>query len=183
MRFSDSGHLQAFKDRGEYPAIHEPFWDFVVTKTGEVSICDVACCFGLLGQRLSRAGFQACGIEANPRFIQAARTAGVNIPILELKVTRRTIEQAARWIEQHQCGAIVCRRAMPELWESDLEGGRLFAERMAEARVREVFLQGRVVSPRAVSPLASLKQEVDLFARWYRVTSAGKLACVKMVRR
>ena len=71
-------------------------------------------------------------------------------------------------IAKHQVRAIIGRRCMPELFGNSPDLGTLFAECVAGAGVKQIFLEGRVASVNAVNALSSIDDEVELFAGHYK---------------
>jgi hypothetical protein len=57
---------------------------------------------------------------------------------------------------------IIARRIMPELFGADLDLGKRFAADMAAAGIREILIEGRVVSARSTNALASIDAEVEM---------------------
>jgi hypothetical protein len=83
-------------------------------------------------------------------------------------------------IEQHHVDIVLARRCIPELFAYDLDLGHAFAGVLAVSGVREVFLEGRVASPRAVNPMASVEAEVAVFVDHYRQTRTwGKVVYLR----
>ena len=173
VRFNSPSYLDAWKQRGEWPVIHNPMADFAAAQMRGQSLLDLGCAFGLLGARISKeaGGIPCVGVERDPVTITAATEAGVPIKFAAMKVTRETLTELIAVIATHKVDTIIARRILPELWGEDLEGGKAFASVIAATGVREVFLEGRIESERATNPLRSVNEEVALLSGPYREVS------------
>jgi len=168
MSFSSVELLEAYRDKGQFPAIHDAIFAQVSQHAKGRSFCDLGACTGLLTRRLATIdGAKVCGIEGNPRFIASGREHGIDMPILALKVSQRTFGEFSDFIERHKVDVLVARRVMPELWGEDLDGGVAFSSLLASLGVREIFIEGRIYSDRSTNALAKLETELRLFAAEY----------------
>jgi hypothetical protein len=170
MRFDDPAYLAAWRERREWPAIHNAMSDFAAAHMRGNFLLDLGCAYGLLGARLAseNGGLPCAGIEANETTIRAAQDAGVPIRFYKLKITRDTLPALSAILDETRARTVVARRILPELWGEDLEGGRLFADALAKAGVRELLIEGRVVSERSTNALRSIDAEVDLLSLRFR---------------
>ena len=133
------------------------------------ALLDLGCSFGLLAHRIAKiTGAKAVGIDASERTLLAAIKAGVDIQMVCLKVDRGAIDALCGLIRQQGVSVLIARRVLPELWGEDIDGGKEFAGAIADAGVTEVFIEGRVQSPSAVSPLRSIAEEVALMSDRFR---------------
>ena len=164
-RFSSVSHLDSWKRTGAFPEIHLPLCTFVAENASGVRMLDLCACYGLLGARLKRLiGVDVWAVEGNPSFIAAAQAAGVPVAMIQLRITRDTLPQLADIITGNRIQTVVARRALPELWGNDLEGGMVFAEMLRNCGVEEVFIEGRVKTPGAVNSLPTVAEEIKLLS-------------------
>lgn len=126
--------------------------------------------------------FPGAGVDADEKVVYAAQDAGVPIRLHCLRITRESLPALTEILSVARARAIVARRILPELWGDDLEGGRQFADSIAEAGVKEVFLEGRVVSERATNPLRSIDDEVELLSSRYREVKRAKALSYLVLR-
>ena len=175
--FNGPEYLHAWASNGEWPAIHTPMAEFAMIYMRGSVLLDLGCSFGLLGARISEeagGAIRAVGIDADERVIAASQAAKVPIAITHMRVTRETLPDLTAFLAEAQPDTIIARRVLPELWGEDLDGGREFASVIAAAGVREVLIEGRVVSERATNPLRSVADEVALLSAEYRETTRSK---------
>lgn len=167
MRFDDPQHIETFQRRGAFPRIHDAIAGFVIGFSRGTRFLDLCCCYGLLGERLHRAGFVVIGVDANPKVIERGQAAGIEIPLFPLRVGRDTLGELMDLIDEHDISGIVARRALPELFDRDPALGGEFFERARGIGVKEVFLEGRAPTRNAVSALATLEAEIHLAQPWF----------------
>ncbi len=185
IRFNSIEYLEAWRERKEWPAIHNAMTDFALTNMAGTALLELGCAFGLLGARIALEAdcdVKAFGVDADMRTISLASAAKVPIRIHHLAVTRETLPVLRAYIEVEKVTSLVARRVLPELWGEDLEGGAAFADMLAEAGVREVLLEGRVASERATNPLRSIDEEVGLLARNFREVTRAKALSYLVLR-
>jgi SAM-dependent methyltransferase len=168
MRFDAAEHLAAWQRTRTYPAIHRPICDMVMNFARSERFLDLCCSYGLIGHYLAeRGGMTAVGVDRDGAVLDRARAAGVAIPHYPLRITRETTDQVMQLVDQHQLTGIIARRALPELFDRDLDFGREFFMQARAHGIRELFLEGRVVSPAAVSALPSIEAEIELVEPWF----------------
>lgn len=172
MKFDALEYLQAWGGENKFPAIHDALFAAIRAHANGNSFCDLGACTGLLAQRIKTAilGSTVCAIEANAEFTERGRMFGIDIPTMNMRVTRSTVGQLAQFLESNKVTTLVARRVMPELWGEDIAGGKMFSTILASAGVTEIFLQGRVVSARSTNKLSSIEEEVKLFAADYKMS-------------
>jgi hypothetical protein len=75
---------------------------------------------------------------------------------------------------------MLARRCLPELFGDDLPLGRDFAAAIHGAGIKEIFLEGRVVTQGAVNVLKSVADEVDLLSgHYHEVKRIGAVSYLK----
>lgn len=184
MRFSSDDHLKAWTLDRKYPPIHRQIVRAVLDHSVTFRYCDLCCWTGLLGQQVldrSGTGTVVVGVESNQHAIDCSEAAGVKVKIFPMWLKRDNLSDFAELLVENKIEALIARRCMPELFGSDLEAGKLFAEYMAGIGIKEIFLQGRVVQPAATNPLFSVVKEIELFAEFYRsVMLEGQIAVLRL---
>lgn len=170
MRFDSVEHLEAWRDLGVYPKIHDAVAGAIVTFMQGSRILDLGCSYGLLAQRImAQLGTQAAvGVDSDAKAIRLAEAAGIGVTLYRMRIAGDTLPQLVRIVKRHDIDVIAARRILPELFGDDLELGRAFAREMAAAGVREMFIEGRVVSESSVNALRSIDEEVALVAGSFR---------------
>jgi hypothetical protein len=165
-RFNSPEHLETWKLRGRYPAIHDAIGDAAATYMRGSRLLDLGCSYGLLGARIAKEAGQAApiGIEADPKVIEASRAAGVPIGLIHWRVVESSLSELGKIVAGDGINVIIARRILPELFGNDLEFGKRFAATMAAAGVKEMFVEGRVVSARSTNALASIDHEVAMLS-------------------
>jgi hypothetical protein len=169
-RFNSPEHLETWKTRGRYPAIHDGIADAAASLMRGKQLLDLGCSYGLLGARIAKGAGQgmALGIEADGKVIDAAKTAGVRVFFNQIRITDETLSLVSVLVRDHDIDVVIARRILPELFGDDLDLGRHFASEMAAAGVKEIFVEGRVVSGRSTNALASIDAEVGMLSGSYR---------------
>lgn len=171
MKYDSQQHLLNYETHGVFPAIHDKLFLLVATESSGSVLCDLGCSIGLFGQRvITTMKFikKVVGIEADERAIKRAREAGIEFPIKHQKITRQNMEEAAGYMKSHGVDMLVARRVFPEIFGEDLEAGKLFAEMLAVAGVKEIFIQGRQPHDLSTHPLSTVAAEVDLLTHRYK---------------
>jgi hypothetical protein len=170
MRFNSPEHLDTWKRRGRYPSIHDAVCDAAFAFMRGSRLLDLGCSYGLLGARIAKENGQGIpvGIEADQSVIDAGRDAGVEIGYHQLRVGGETLSELASIIELERVDVMIARRVLPELFGHEVLVGSVFAQKMAAAGIKEMFVEGRVVSARSTNALASIDAEVAMLAGSYR---------------
>lgn len=169
MRFNDPSHLTRWRERGEFPAIHDAIFAMLrkhldagtagLPPTGFLDLC---CSIGLLGQRIREKvpGARVCGVEVLPASVQQARAAGVAYPILQTTVAPATLPALVAWVHLHRVEVLIARRCLSELFATDQSWGPSFWSAMTGAGVRMAVLQGRAPCANPTNPLPSVREEI-----------------------
>lgn len=184
VRFNSPEYLEQWKATGAWPVIHNAMADFAASHMRGESLLDLGCSYGLLGARIAEeaGGMRCAGIDADEKVIEAAQSAGVVMRFFQMKITREKLPDLAEIIHEVEATVIIARRVLPELWGEDQLGGAHFAITLAEAGVREIFLEGRVASERATNPLRSIGDEVRLLSERYREVHRSKALSYLVLR-
>lgn len=166
MRFDSLEHLAAWQATGRFPKIHDNIVAMAVTELAGVRLLDLGCSYGLLGAQLLKRGaaITVTGIDVDEDVIRAAVGAGVPVGFCNLKVERGTFMNVHGIIQDYQITAVVARRIFPELFGADLEAGKEFANILHYAGIKEMVVEGRVISPNAVNQLQGIDQEVAMLS-------------------
>lgn len=165
MRFDAQELVDAWKATGAYPRIHDDIFNVAVSELRGVRVLDLCCSTGLLTHRVACAlKVNVLGIDGNKAALERGEAAGLLREPVHLQIGRSTITQLLELISARGITAVLARRCMPELFGSDLDLGREFAGGLRDAGVDELVLEGRVATSAAVNPLASIDDEVRLFA-------------------
>jgi trans-aconitate methyltransferase len=170
MRFGSAEHLDAWRAYGAYPRIHDAIFRVIITEMMGTRVLDLGCCYGLLAQRVLRqAGIKlAIGVDADAKAISAGAAAGIGAELLSLEVNEASLPQLIAMVTRHKIDVLIARRVLPELFGGHPELGRRFATEMRGAGIREVFLEGRVATAKAVNPLSSIEAEVEMLSAGFR---------------
>jgi SAM-dependent methyltransferase len=170
-RFNSPEHLDVWRAIGRFPSIHDALYQLIAEQSDGKGFLDLCCSTGLLGQRILKGikGARVYGVDADIKALDAAVVAGITYPMLKLTLMPAMIETFLAHVRDNRIDVLVARRCMPELFGSDRAFGLAFVEGIAKAGVKEVFLQGRVPTVKAVNQLASIQQEIALFASRYTV--------------
>lgn len=168
-RFNSIERLQAWEASGAFPAIHNDIFGMVQAYARGDRMLDICCSYGLLGQRLLTAGAEAvCGIEMDTTVVEAAREAGIAVPILNIKITRDTLPEVLAFLAEHKPTVLVARRCISEIFATDLEWGPAFSRTIRTAGIAEVVLEGRAIVARPTHPIPTVVEEVACLAGAFR---------------
>ncbi|MBN2024949.1 MAG: hypothetical protein JW809_19385 [Pirellulales bacterium] len=162
LRYNSLAHVRAFREGRRWPEIHRPMVEAVLELARGQAVLDLCCSTGLLGERLASLGFQAVGVERDVEAIAAARARGVTVPIVPMSVEPATLETLTRLIAERQVTVLVARRCFSEIFAARMDWAAVFCRRVADAGIRELFLQGRVFSTRSRHPIPHTDAEVAL---------------------
>lgn len=180
-RFNDVSYLQKWSDNGTYPRIHNDIFELFMRTFESQSILDLCCATGLLGTRIKEKAFlDVCAIEAEQKNIDRGVEWGIPIPILKLFIERGTLPQFIKWIESNEVTGIVARRCISELFgntpdnEVDWEWAEIWTNAIADAGVREVWLQGRADQGRSVHCIPDTATEIECLSSRYTVMDTLK---------
>jgi hypothetical protein len=176
-KFNSPDYLYQWKDRGLYPAIHDNMTYAAQEFLEGPSVLDLCCSFGLLGERIKSVCPKiksVIGIDCETPTLEAARTAGISIPLYDLMVLPDTVHQLMELIVIHKITTIVARRALPELFSSNLDFGRTTVERWHKLGVKELLIEGRIQSRRTSNALGGVEMEIDLLKHHYQPVADGR---------
>lgn len=170
MRFNAPEHLQFWKDTGRFPAIHDDIMHLASSHMRGLTALDLCCSTGLLGQRVAaHLGAEVVGVDGDTRALALGKEAGLDVRLVYQRIDPHDLQPLENLLQQHQIETVLARRCLPELFGQALAAGRTFAQMLHRQQVQEILVEGRMVSPGAVNPLASLAQEVELLGPYYQV--------------
>lgn len=170
MRFDSPELLQAWRETGRWPAIHDAIAQMALEYLRGQVLLDLGCAFGLLGARIvAETGLRsAIGVDANKATLAASEAAAVPVTRYCLQIVDRpSMAELGAIIKRHQVDVIVARRILPELFGHDIDLGRAFVDMAADLGVKEMLVQGRVETPDAVNPMRSIEREVFFLNQRY----------------
>jgi hypothetical protein len=178
-RFDSDEYLADFLRRGRFPAIHDALFGLVVDRLRGSRVLDLCCSTGLFGERLRRHGVVefVMGVDGDTSAIHRGQQAGVRIRTEFLRVGHGTLPFLAHIIRSNGITAVVARRCLPELLGDDPSLDGPFADTLADAGVAELFLEGRVVSPRSTNRLKSLDEEIAAVSGRFTPFAHRKALC------
>lgn len=179
MRYDSIERLRSWANYGTFPAIHDDIVSVISSYMTGGTVLDLCCSYGLLAQRVGEMDptLTAYGIDADKRVLDQARKAGIGVGLFQMKIGTDTLSELVQFVGDRKVDCMFARRALPELFGTDLPLGRAFAVAIRDAGVRELFIEGRVATPGATNALRSINEEVDLmtgpFAQARRVGSVS----------
>jgi hypothetical protein len=183
-RYDAVEYLRAFRDAGRFPAIHNELFALILSEGRGAKFLDLCCSTGLLGERLARfygASF-VLGVDSDADALAAAREHGVRIQLQEMKISPECMGELGAVIHEHGITSVVARRCLPEIMGPWPEYDRVLAITLADAGVREVFIEGRVKTMRAVNRLSDVEKEAQVLASRYQVSNR-RGSCLRMTLR
>ena len=188
MRFNSAQHLRVWERTGSYPSIHQSLTNMVVTYLDRGSdILDLGCGFGLLGHAISTRtrGCMVLGIDANDKTIAAAKDAGLDkgVTFKKMRITPDNSHEVADLCKELKIKAVVARRVFPELFGNDPVALTIFGHQLAEAGIRQIFIQGRVPVKNPNNELPTVQEEAKyLRASFEPAVIHGDLAYLKAIK-
>lgn len=176
-RFDDPALVEAWRSRGEWPAIHRQLVGMIHERAVGRRFLDLCASTGLLGRQLTTLGFNGWAIEAKPGDPNAY---DAMFGVVQLKLTPATLALLHDAIDANGADVVVARRCLPELEDAGVTPAML-ADVLASAGVTELFVQGRRPTPNAVHRLATVELEVEALvpAGWSPVVVAGECAYLR----
>lgn len=175
MRYNNIERLRLWRNRGQFPAIHDNIYNAILTYMEGNAALDLCCGFGLLAQRVKEAGYiaVAVGVDDDEQAIREAEEHAIEVELHHLKINTETISEVAKLVKASSIDVMFARRCFPELFGGetagcDLATGIVFAQAMCEAGVRELFVEGRVQQPGAKNNLPSVAAEVSMLSESFR---------------
>ena len=168
-KYNSPEYLRGWVAKRLYPDIHSAIFLAATTALKGKRVLDICCSYGLLGQHLKDTGqFEfVCGMDAEEPTVNAAMIKGIEIPLMVMKLTWGTSVAFTQYLAQNRIDTIVARRAFPELFSEDPDFGREMSREFHNVGVKEILIEGRVVSPRTTNALGRLENEVALFSDQY----------------
>jgi len=159
-RFDDQRHLDEWKASGVFPQIHDDIFWLVCARARGRHVLDLACSTGLLAQRLrGNEQFETVhGIDTDMDALLRGTAAGIK-DLTPFRVAREKYRELCDLLEEWRIDVVVARRCLPEIL-GDGSWGREFAATLATAGVRDLFIEGRVLSKRSTAPLRHVDLEV-----------------------
>jgi hypothetical protein len=179
MRFDAPELVAAWRKDRSYPAIHDRLFRLVTSEAEGRRFIDLCAGTGLLGRRLTDVGFHGVAVEANRRSILNGAY-GNDFLALELRLGPDNLPDLSSWMRAAGVTVVIARRCLPELHDSGIMLAALSAS-LIDGGAEELFVEGRVWSPRAVHQLASVEQEVEALPDWSVGSRVG--ACAYLRRR
>jgi len=181
-RFDSIEYLKAFQVSGRFPAIHDDIFALIISEGHGCRFLDLCCSTGLLAQRLMKFGgaMFAMGVDGDERAIKAGVEHGVTVPMALLNIGPDTLPELTQIIGANGISAVVARRCLPELLGERPEMDRPFADALAAGGAKEVFIEGRVKTARAVNRLCDVEKEAAAIASRYRVANRRR-SCLRLV--
>ena len=179
VRYNSLEHLKKWKQTKQYPQIHNKIYTLVENYLTGNSVLDLCCSTGLLGHRVKHhLGIEAIGLDADHKAIVASQEHH-NLKIIPYKIEPQNMSGLFAIISQYKIDTLIARRCIPEIFGENILAGHYFSAMLAKANVKQIFLQGRVLTKNSTHPLKSVACEVDLFKKDYLVFRAYKdVACL-----
>jgi hypothetical protein len=197
-RFNGNEHLEAFRDYGRFPKIHESLFNLIAETWQGGSFMDVCCSTGLLGQRIAtKLGCPCVGVEGDADAIARGKAHGVTLSVRRLEIEPRTMSAFERILDDHKVNTLVARRCISELFAEGVHLGHTtvvqtalkegFAETFVNALLRhnvdEVYLQGRAKHAGSRHVIPNLDAELEFFLPQYEVhVRRGECAYLRRVQ-
>lgn len=183
MRFNAPEYINEYAVNGQFPKIHRNIVDMAVAHVKGRKGLDLCCSHGLLGQQLMQRGnFQMFGVDGDKKAVQLAHEHKIWMDVFHLVIGKNTMEVLTNLVKSQDCSFLVARRCLPELFGNDMEFGIDFFHQMREIGIKEVVLEGRVATKKAVNPLFSINAEIDLISQDYKLwQQEGNVAYLRAI--
>lgn len=181
-RYDSDEYLKAFKERREYPQIHEDLWSHIYLRGVSGNCLDICASIGLLGQHVADVfPVKVVAVEALQVSIDSGAAAGVTVPTTQMYVTPETLDQFIQIVEENEVRTLLARRALSEVFPAkDDPFAYEFCRRIHDAGVNYVYIQGRAVSTRSTHPMKSVEEERYPFLELYEeVFSEGQFSILR----
>ena len=169
--FADEKYIQAFKDKHEFPKIHDNIFKLLSKVIPPGNIMDLGSCTGLLAQRIAEAGYKVIAVERDLNYINRAV-----FPTIHLNISKNNLEQLKKIIEVNQIKTVVARRVIPELYDSLGDDICQLVNILSECKM--VILEGRILSKKSVHKFKSIEDEIKLFEQYFDVCERKKNCAV-----
>jgi hypothetical protein len=175
IRYNDESYLAAWRDEGKFPRIHDNIFTLFMQTFEADSVIDMCCATGLLGTRISeKTGIDVVGVELLEKNIVRAKKFGVEMEFFQMFIERRTLPAFVNLIKERKATGIVARRCISELFGNtpdqtvDWEWSRIWSAAVAEAGIKEIWIEGRADQGRSVHPVPDTATEIRcLESRYY----------------
>jgi signal recognition particle GTPase len=180
-RFHSEEYIEAYRERGEFPRIHDDIGKVVEKYGKDYDRCiDLGACIGLLSARLAeRCGKSlVVGVEANENYLSRA-IQHERIVYKHLAVTDDTLQAMGDIIREHDIKLIVARRVFSEIGKSVVTK---LASVFKENGVEMIILEGRVRVPNPTNELYDADAEVNALRVEYKPIFAKKDCRVLVLR-
>ena len=153
----DQKYLDAFRERGEFPKIHDALFQLFLQEAKGKVFLDLGCSTGLLGQRILQqiAGSTVFGVDRDEDAHRRGELAGTKFPRYLVDVTRE-YRDFYKLLVNLRPQVVVARKCIAELFGSPppipdshadpLFGdswGKCFLDTLRICGVRQLFLEGR----------------------------------------
>jgi len=169
MRFNDSAYVNSYIELGVFPSIHKSIVATAIEHVKGKKGVDLCCSHGLLGQQMMQHGFSMMGVDGDKTAVKLAREQSISMPITLTPITRKTLQSVLKEIQDFRADFVVARRCLPELFGNDLLFGDIFFAQMKSIGIKELVIQGRVKTAKAVNPLSSIDAEISLVSPHYKL--------------
>ncbi|WP_457066992.1 hypothetical protein [Mycobacteroides abscessus] len=195
-RFNSTEYLDAWKDTGKYPAIHDGIIRLIMGGVDQDvgPVLDLGSSTGLLTRRLWGKGYDVVGVESSRAAVAAGREAGTYLAdsadapagpvVYRHQLLPGELHDFGVWLLEHEIKVVVARRVLPELDDYGVPPGML-SEVLVNAGVEHLFVEGRAPRAHATHKLPTLAQEIDALGEcWTSKTFDGphRVHMVRTVR-
>jgi hypothetical protein len=181
--FNDQKYLDAYRQRGEFPSIHNQVATVLERYANEHEPAfDLGCCTGLLSVRAVALGRSHCvGIEGN-KFDLSRAPKVPNVTYANFFLNTGTIGSFWSLLNSHRPTLIIARRVLPEIHHNNTETLVIIPGMCHKMGVKKIIVQGRVRAKNPKTPLFCVDKEVEVFAKHYRETQRmGQTALLEAI--
>jgi hypothetical protein len=170
-RFDSQEYLDNWRERGEFPAIHDSLFAMIVEHASGKRFADLCGNTGLLAQRILEKlpADQVVGIEMDRDAVARGRAAGMSYPRLELKVDQTTVGQVEAFLREHAIDTFVARRCLSEVFGYNRTFAPEFCAMLRRLPIRQVFIQGRAPTGKPTHPIPSVYEEISCLESHFRL--------------
>lgn len=170
-RYDAQEYLDNWRERGEFPKIHDALFAMVTEHASGRRFVDLCGNTGLLAQRiLEKLGAeQVVGVEMSQDAVARGRAAGMTYPRLVTKVDQTTLPAVEEFLKQHAIDTLVARRCLSEVFYLNTGFGPEFCAAMLRVGIRQVFIQGRAPTGKPTHPIPSVHEEIACLESHFRV--------------
>lgn len=171
--FNDQAYLDAYIERGEFPAIHDQVAHLIRTAANEHEPAfDFGSCTGLLSVQAVALGRSQCiGIEGNELdFKRAMKLASMAVRFENFFINTDTMYHLKCLLDLMRPTLVIARRVLPEIHHNDSETLDILPGVLYSFGVNKIIVQGRVKVKNPKTPLFCTDKEVEVFAPFYKET-------------